>query len=70
MAKMQFKTNINCNNCVRAVTGFLNEVEGIENWQVDIDNPDKILTVEGKVTIEQVVEAVEDAGYDLTVVEA
>ena len=70
MAKMQFKTNINCNNCVRAVTGFLNEVEGIENWQVDIDNPDKILTVEGEVTIEQVVEAVEDAGYDLTVVEA
>ena len=64
MAKMQFKTNINCGNCVRAVTHFINEVEGIENWQVDTDNPDKILTVEGTASIEAIVEAVEDAGYD------
>lgn len=66
MDKVQFKTNINCNNCVRSVTGFLNEVDGINHWKVDIDNPDKILTVEGeKVDIEAVIEAVEDAGFDI-----
>ncbi len=66
MKVLQFKTNINCGNCVRAVTGFLNDVEGVRTWTVDTDNPDKILTVEGDaVTAEAVVEAVEDAGFDV-----
>lgn len=66
MKVLQFKTNINCNNCVRAVTGFLDEVPGVKEWGVDTDNPDKILTVKGEnVTEEQIVEAVEDAGFDI-----
>ena len=66
MKTLQFKTNINCNNCVRAVTGFLNDVPSVKEWVVDIDNPDKILTVKGdEVTIEEIVEAVEDAGFDV-----
>lgn len=66
MKVLQFKTNINCNNCVRAVTNFLNDVEGVNSWQVDIDTPDKILTVEGEeVTAEEVIEAVEEAGFDI-----
>lgn len=64
--KLQFKTNINCGNCVRTVTGFLNEVKGIERWEVDTNNPDKILTVEGEeVTADEVIEAVEEAGFDI-----
>lgn len=68
MEKMTFKTNINCSNCVRSVTGFLNEVEGIKHWEVDTDNPEKILTVEGNVGVEAIVEAVEDAGFDIQTV--
>lgn len=68
MEKMTFKTNINCGNCVRSVTGFLNEVEGIDQWAVDTDNPEKILTVEGNVSVEAIVEAVEDAGFDIQAV--
>lgn len=65
MEKLQFKTNINCGNCVRAVTGFLNDVEGIEKWEVDTDDPDKILTVEGAhLQTGAIIEAVEDAGFD------
>jgi copper chaperone CopZ len=65
MEKLQFKTNINCNNCVRSVTGFINDVEGIQSWKVDIDNPDKILTVEGEgIIAEAIIEAIEDAGFD------
>lgn len=64
---MQFKTNIHCNNCLRAVTGFLNEVPGITHWSVDTDNPDKILTVEGtSVSVQDVVAAVEEAGFIIT----
>lgn len=66
MKKAQFKTNINCGNCVRSVTGFINDVEGIEKWEVDTDNPEKILTVEGDYDIEAVIEAIEDAGFDAT----
>jgi copper chaperone CopZ len=66
MTILKFKTNINCGNCVRAVTGFLNEVDGITNWQVDTNQPDKILTVEGEdITAEAIVEAVEDAGFEI-----
>ncbi len=61
----RFKTNINCGNCIRAVSGFLDEVPGLEQWAVDTDNPDKILTVEGSASEEQIVESVEEAGFDI-----
>ncbi len=61
----RFKTNINCGNCVRAVSGFLDEVPGLEQWAVDTDDPDKILTVKGEAPAEVIVEAVEDAGFDI-----
>jgi copper chaperone CopZ len=66
MPILQFKTNINCDNCIRAVSGFLNEVSAIDQWEVDTENPDKILTVKGdQVSVETVVAAVEDAGFDI-----
>ena len=66
--QLKFKTNINCNNCIRTVSGFLNEVKEIDRWEVDIANPEKILTVEGeKITPELVMEAVEEAGFDIEV---
>ncbi len=68
---MQFKTNINCSNCVRAVTAFLSEVPGIAHWEVDTANPDKILTVEGEqVDARQVVAAVQEAGFDIVEIES
>lgn len=63
---LQFKTNINCGSCVKSVSGFINEVEAIKNWEVDTDNPDKILTVKGEdLKPEMVVEVVEEAGFDI-----
>lgn len=65
MKTLKFKTNINCNNCVAAVTPFLNKVEGIE-WKVDTANPDKILTVETEnATEEEIIRAVKKAGYEI-----
>ncbi len=63
--KLQFKTNIHCNGCIRSVTGFINEVPGIEHWEVDLENPDKILTVEGNVTTQAIMDAVQEAGFDI-----
>lgn len=65
----QFKTNINCGNCVRAVTNFLNDVSGISSWEVNTDHPQKLLTVKGTGTESAIIEAVEDAGFDIEVVQ-
>ncbi|MCG8319689.1 MAG: heavy-metal-associated domain-containing protein [Cytophagales bacterium] len=66
MKKMQFKTNINCNACIKSVTPFLNELDTVDTWQVDIDNPDKILTVEsGDNNRNEVMDAVNKAGFEI-----
>lgn len=71
MEQRQFKTSINCGNCVRTVTGFLNDVPGIAHWEVDTNNPDKVLTVEGEqLDITAIIEAVEEAGFDITPIHA
>ncbi|NRB53776.1 MAG: heavy-metal-associated domain-containing protein [Saprospiraceae bacterium] len=66
MKEAKFKTTINCGNCVRAVTGFLADVKGISHWEVNTDDPNKILVVQGEtVNVQEVKEAVEDAGFDI-----
>ena len=66
MKTLQFKTNINCGSCLKAVTPTLNEQAGAGNWQVDTANPDKILTVTSdQLSPEQVVQAVENAGFKI-----
>ena len=66
MTKLKFKTNINCGGCVQTVTPFLNAETSIENWQVDTNTADKVLTVEGnQVQAQKVVETVEKAGYKI-----
>ena len=64
MDTLQFKTNINCSGCVASVTPSLNKAVGENKWQVDTQNPDKILTVSGEgVSKVEVIKAVEKAGY-------
>ena len=67
MKKLDFKTNINCENCIRSVTPFLNEVGSIDHWKVDINNPEKILSVEFEEdgNAEEVMDAVKKAGFDI-----
>ena len=63
MPTQQFKTTINCANCLRAVTPALNAEPAITAWQVDTSNPDKVLTVTTYLPAAQVVELVEEAGF-------
>ncbi|MFT6000809.1 MAG: copper chaperone [Neolewinella sp.] len=62
----QFSTNINCGSCVRSVTSFLDEVEGVTIWRVDVDDPRKVLTVEGSAASDAIIAIVEEAGFDIT----
>ena len=45
METKKFKTNIMCGSCIAKVTPVLNETFGENNWQVDIKDPKKILTI-------------------------
>jgi copper chaperone len=65
MNTLQFKTNIKCSGCVAKSTPFLNEAVGEDNWDVDVQNPNKILTVatDEKVDEKVVIQAIEKAGY-------
>jgi copper chaperone CopZ len=68
MKTQQFKTTINCGNCVRAVTPLLNAETAIEEWRVDTANPDKLLTVRGDVPAARVCELLTEAGFEAQVV--
>jgi copper chaperone len=63
METTKFKTTIKCSGCVAKVTPFLNEALGAESWQVDYNDPQKVLTVAGGQDKKKVIEAVEKAGY-------
>jgi copper chaperone CopZ len=67
MNTLQFKTNINCGNCIKSVTPFLNALETVDRWQVNTDVSDKILRVETEeseaMVKQQVENAVQDAGF-------
>ena len=66
METLKFKTNINCGGCVKSVTSHLNQLDSVESWQVDTNNPDKILEVKSETGNQQpVMEAVKKAGFKI-----
>lgn len=65
MDKFQFKTNIKCGGCVAKVTPHLDALKGVNSWEVNIQNPDKILTVIADgAKANQIREAVTQAGFN------
>jgi copper chaperone len=64
MKTYQFKTNIICFNCIAKVMSSLNANNKIKHWSVDMQNPQKILTVETEnLTSDMVEEIVRNAGW-------
>ena len=69
MKKLQFKTNIQCGNCLSKVSPKLNEQSGIHTWQVDLQDPDRTLTVEtDALNPEDIQKVVLKAGFIATAV--
>lgn len=59
----QFKTNINCSGCVAKITPHLDSTEGIDDWKVETNNIDKLLTVKTNLGDEEVMKIVETLGF-------
>ena len=64
MKTYKFKTTINCGSCIKAVTPHLNKLEGVEEWNVDTNNPDKVLEVKtSSLDAETIKSTVVKAGF-------
>ncbi len=59
----KFKTNIKCTGCVEKVTPVLNELPGVESWNVDLTSPQRTLTVEGGANASEIKESLKKVGY-------
>lgn len=65
MEALKFKTNIKCTGCLAKVTPVLNETVGEDNWEVDLQDPNKTLTVVSDASENEVVAAIKEAGYEV-----
>ena len=63
METKKYKTNIKCRGCVDTVTPYLNQAAGEGKWQVDLNDPSRVLTVTGEAEKDAVLHALEKAGY-------
>jgi copper chaperone len=62
MSKLELKTNVKCSACVATITPEMDKVaEGA--WKVDLAHPDRILTVQGDVKEEVIIQALAKSGY-------
>ena len=66
--EQKFKTTINCANCEAKVKPFLDQNEKIEHWEVDLSHADRILTVKGAITPEEVAKTTLKAGFKAEVI--
>lgn len=60
---MKFKTNAQCSGCVAAIGKQLNKIMKDSEWNINLNTPDKVLTVSDSIAEAQIIAAVSDAGY-------
>lgn len=71
MRILKFNTSISCGGCLEKVTPVLNSLSQVANWEVDLSDPNKVLTVQGsEVTSELISQALIRIGYVATVIDA
>jgi copper chaperone len=59
----KFKTNIKCGGCIQKVKPYLDGLKEIKTWNVDLNSPDRELTIEGEISGEIIIQAIIRAGY-------
>jgi copper chaperone CopZ len=65
METLRFKTSLKCGGCVKAITPWISNITEIKSWNVDLESPDRILSVESTEDISEIViENIKKAGYE------
>jgi copper chaperone len=64
MEALKFKTTVKCGGCIQTVTPYLNKLNEIKIWNVDLTTPERTLTVEGEnLDPSRIIYAMQQAGY-------
>jgi len=67
MKTLRFKTNIESTQSVANISNFIDNTNGIKNWEIDLRSPDKVLTIRGDVNRPStIVRRIHKAGFLLT----
>jgi copper chaperone len=64
MEKIQLKTDLSCRHCVKAVEPILKNESGIKNYDINLEHPDKLVTIESEgADINRIIGQFNEAGY-------
>ena len=68
MKTLKFKTNLKCAGCMYAIKPYMDGIEGIKSWDVDLESKDKIVKVEADTSsigdLQKAIEkGISEAGY-------
>lgn len=59
-------SGMHCGGCVKSVTRVLEGLDGVQNANVALEGYADITFDESKVSVAQLIETIEDAGFDAT----
>ena len=57
---------MHCGGCVKSVTRVLTELDGVQSAVVQLEGKANITFEENRVNVAQLIEVIEDAGFDAT----
>ena len=57
---------MHCGGCVKSVTRALTELDGVQSADVQLEGKANITFDENRVNVAQLIEVIEDAGFDAT----
>lgn len=69
MEQIKLKTDLSCRHCVMKVEPVLKAEKGIISYSIDLENPDKTVTIESDgANIDQLLIDFKKAGYHAEVI--
>ncbi len=64
MEALTLKTDLHCNSCVNKVEPILLSNSDIEEYTIDLEHPDKVISINGKdLNSQNLISKFHDAGY-------
>lgn len=69
MEQIKLKTDLSCRHCIMKVEPVLKAEKGIISYSIDLENPDKTVTIESDgANIDQLLKDFKKAGYHAEVI--
>ncbi len=63
MKTNKFRTNAKCSGCVAKIENVLNPIVSRDSWSIDLTTADRILTITGELSDEEIIDLITNAGF-------